>query len=273
MASARPGRAHLIAGGFPPGSDAGHDHDYARLRLLEMLAELEVPASVAGDFTDVQKWLPVSRLLITYVAGPYPDAEQTRIIMQWMADGGRWLGLHGTAGGRAVRVEGSRQRRMLKLEHHAALGGYFLTHPPIRRFRVDVGDAPDRLVDGLPRSFEVADEPYFVEIQDPASTRILLTSEYGPDAVSPAIGTIYESDTSLLPDGKTRALGYVRDVGAGGVTYIALGHCHNPTNNVQTSVHASVHPEGTTPLLFRDPWETVPFQTLLRNAITWGMRG
>ena len=68
-------RAHLITGGFPPGSPAGHDHDYARLRLLGLLAEREIPASVANDFSDVEKWLPVSRLLITYVAGPYPDAD------------------------------------------------------------------------------------------------------------------------------------------------------------------------------------------------------
>ncbi len=271
MATTQPGRAHVIAGGFPRGMDAGHDHDFARLRLLEMLQEQELPASVSNDFTDVEKWLPVSRLLITYVAGPYPDAAQSQSIRQWMEEGGRWLGLHGTAGGRAVRVEGQRQRRMVKLDHHEVLGGYFLTHPPIRRFRVEVGDAPDKLTNGLPPSFEVADEPYFIEVQDPASTRVLLTAEYGPDAVSPAIGTIYDSDTSLMPDGKTRALGYTRDIGKGGVTYVALGHCHNPTNNVQTSVDRSVDPNGTTPLTFRDPWESAPFQTLLRNAITWGM--
>ncbi|MGH2597941.1 MAG: ThuA domain-containing protein [Dehalococcoidia bacterium] len=271
MTANGPARAHLIAGGFPPGSDAGHDHDFARLRLLELLHEEEIPASVSGDFTDVEKWLPVSRLLITYVAGPYPDAEQSGAIRRWLEDGGRWLGLHGTSGGRAVRVEGSRQRRMLKLEHHAVLGGYFLTHPPIRRFRVQVGDADDTLTDGLPASFEVADEPYFVEIQDPASTRVLLTAEYGPEAVSPAIGTIYEKDTSLQPDGRTRVLGYTRDLGRGGVTYIALGHCHNPTNNVQGSVDRSVDPEGTTPLVFREPWETTAFQRLVRNAIGWGM--
>jgi hypothetical protein len=69
-------RAHRIAGGFPPGSMAGHDHDYARLRLLGLLAERGVPASVGNDFADLEKWLPVSGLLITYVAGPYPDAAQ-----------------------------------------------------------------------------------------------------------------------------------------------------------------------------------------------------
>src|SRR5437016_3437470 len=31
MTDTTPRRAHLIAGGFPPGSQAGHDHDYARL--------------------------------------------------------------------------------------------------------------------------------------------------------------------------------------------------------------------------------------------------
>src|SRR6202044_1893694 len=87
MSSALPARAHLIAGGFPPGSAAGHDHDYARLRLLQLLAERDIPASVANDFADVEKWLSVSRLLITYVAGPYPDAAQTRAIERWLEAG------------------------------------------------------------------------------------------------------------------------------------------------------------------------------------------
>src|SRR4051794_30050095 len=74
MTGEKSGRAHLIAGGFPPGASGGHDHDYARLRLLQLLAERDVPASVANDFADIEKWLPVTQLLITYVAGPYPDA-------------------------------------------------------------------------------------------------------------------------------------------------------------------------------------------------------
>jgi hypothetical protein len=215
MADNKPDRAHLIAGGFPPGSMAGHDHDYARLRLLGLLAEQEVPASVANDFTDVEKWLSVSRLLITYVAGPHPDATQCHAIERWLEAGGQWLALHGTSGGRAERVEGLRQRRTVKTEHHALLGSYFLTHPPICRIRVDVR-APDHpLTRGLGASFEVEDEPYFIELQDPGSTEILLTADYGPNAVSPAIGTLYASDTSLQPDGRTRAIGYtVRSGGA-----------------------------------------------------------
>jgi len=259
-------RAHLIAGGFPPGSSAGHDHDHARLRLLGLLAEQDVPASVANDFADIEKWLPVSRLLITYVAGPYPNAAQCRAIQTWLEAGGHWLGLHGTSGGRAERVEGVRQRRTVKTEHHALLGSYFLTHPPICRIRVDVSDTDHPLTRGLGTSFEVEDEPYFIELQDPGATRILLTAEYGPSAVSPSIGTLYASDTSLQPDGKTRVLGYTRAVGDGGVTYFALGHCHNSASRPARAVDST---DTTTPT-FRGPWESDAFMALLRNAITWG---
>jgi type 1 glutamine amidotransferase len=268
MTETKPGHAHLIAGGFPPGSYAGHDHDYARLQLLGLLAERDVPASVANDFADVEKWLPVSRLLITYVAGPYPDAAQSRAIRGWLEAGGHWLALHGTSGGRAERVEGSRQRRTVKTEHHALLGSRFLTHPPICKIRVDVraGDSP--LTRGLGTSFEVEDEPYFIELQDPGSTQILLTADYGANATSPAIGTLYPSDTSLQSDGRTRVLGYTREVGDGSVTYFALGHCHNPA--IRAARPAD--PADTTPPTFRGAWETDAFMALLRNAITWGVR-
>jgi type 1 glutamine amidotransferase len=260
------GRAHVIAGGFPPGSMAGHDHDYARLRLLGLLAEREIPASVANDFTDLEKWLPLSQLLITYVAGPYPDAGQCRALKQWLEAGGHWLALHGTSGGRAERVEGTRQRRTVKTEHHALLGSYFLTHPPICKIRVDVSASDHPLTRGLGVSFEVEDEPYFIELQDPSSTQILLTADYGPNAVSPAIGTLYPRDTSFQPDSKTRVVGYTREIGNGSVTYFALGHCHNPAIR---AARAFVDPADTTPDTFHGPWENPGFGRLLRNAIDW----
>ena len=267
MTDTTPRRAHLIAGGFPAGSQAGHDHDYARLRLLSLLAEGDVPASVANDFGDVEKWLPVSRLLITFAAGPYPDAAQCRAIESWLEAGGHWLALHGTSGGRAESVPGVRQRRTVKTEHHALLGSYFLTHPPICKIHVEVRDAGHRLTRGFGASFDVEDEPYFIELQHPSSTHVLLTADYGPNATSPTIGTLYPTDTSLQADGKTRVLGYTREVGSGGVAYFALGHCHNP------AIRASRNPDptDTTPLTFRGSWETDTFITLLRNAIAWGV--
>ena len=261
------GRAHLITGGFPPGSSAGHDHDHARLRLLTLLAERDIPASAANDFADIEKWLPVSQLLITYVAGPYPDAAQCRAIKSWLEAGGHWLGLHGTSGGRAERVEGTRQRRTVKAEHHALLGSCFLTHPPLCKFRVDVTDPAHPLTQGIGASFDIEDEPYFIELQDPGSTRILLTAEYGAAAVSSSVGTLYGSDTSLQSDGRTRVLGYTRAVGGGGVTYFALGHCHNPASRAARPPD----PADTTPATFRGPWDNGAFMTLLRNAIAHGV--
>ena len=111
------------------------------------------------------------------------------------------------------------------------------------------------------------DEPYFIELQDPGSTRILLTADYGPSVVSPSIGTLYATDTSLQADGRTRVLGYTREVGDGGVTYYALGHCHNPA--IRAARPAD--PADNTPPTFRRPWETDAFIALLRNAIAWGM--
>jgi uncharacterized protein len=267
MTDQKPRRAHLVAGGFPSGMMAGHDLDYARLRLLQLLAECEVPASVANDFADVEKWLPVSRLMITYVAGPYPDAAQCRAIEGWLRAGGYWLGLHGTSGGRAERVEGQRQRRTVKTGHHALLGSYFLTHPPICRISVQVADLDHPLTRGLDPSFEVDDEPYFIELQDRGTTQVLLTADYGPAAVAAAIGTLYPADTSLQSDGRTRVLGYTRAVGDGGVTYIALGHCHNPTIRAARPVD----PADTTPAVFHGAWESAAFTTLLRNAIACGI--
>ena len=261
--------AHLITGGFPPGSLAGHDHDYARLRLLGLLADQDIPASVGNDFADVEKWLPVSRLLITYVAGPYPDAAQCAAMQKWLHAGGHWLALHGTSGGKAERVEGMRSRRTVKSAHHALLGSYFLTHPPIRKFRVDVVDRDHPIARGIGASFEVDDEPYFVELQDPGSTRVLLTAEYGPDAVSPSIGTIYPSDTSLQADGRTRVLGYTREVGDGGVTYFALGHCHNPAIRAARGADAA----DPTPATFHGAWDVDAFTILLRNTLAWATKG
>lgn len=258
-------RAHLITGGFPLGSAAGHDQDYPRLRLLQLLLEQDAQASVANDFADVGKWLPVSRLLITYVAGPYPDATQSRAMREWIEAGGHWLALHGTSGGRAERVEGVRQRRTVKTDHHGLLGSFFLTHPPICRFRVDVQDGDHPVTRGLAQSFEVEDEPYFIELQDPRSTRILLTADYGPNVVSKVVAPLYGADTSLQADGKTRVLGYSRDIGKGAVTYIALGHCHNP------AARAGRAPDPSEVPTFRGSWESAAFLTLLRNAIAWSM--
>jgi hypothetical protein len=231
--------------------------DYARLRLLQLLHEHpQVRSTAANDFTDLARWLPGSQLLLTYVAGPHPNDEQNQVLRQWLEEGGRWFALHGTSGGKAVRVDAPRQgRKMVKTSHHTTLGSFFLNHPPLRKFQVTVSDREHVLTQGLPASFEMIDELYLIELQEPAT----------------GFGFVYDHDTALLPDGKTRVLGYTRTLGKGGVAYIALGHCHSSTTNRQPMVDASVHTVGGVPTLFRGAWETAPFERLLRNGITWGL--
>lgn len=256
-------RAHVVTGGFPAGSPAGHDHDHARLRLLTLLAEQGMPASVGNDFADLEKWLPVSRLVVTYVAGPHPDARQCAALKGWLEGGGHWLALHGTSGGRAERVEGLTQRRTVRTEHHGLLGAMFLTHPPACRFKVDVRDADHPLTRGLPASFEVDDEPYFVELTAPASSRVLLTADYGNRGTWPVTEKLYGRDTSLGSDGRTRVLGYTRSMGTGAVTYLALGHCHDAYSRMGRP--GADGPAAT----YRGPWDSAAFTTLLANAVGW----
>jgi type 1 glutamine amidotransferase len=272
--SPRPSRVHVVAGGFPRGSAAGHDIDYARLRILEHLQkDGRATASVAGDFEDLESWLPGADFLVTYVAGPHPNESQCQLIEGWLEEGGRWLGLHGTSGGRAVPLpEGQPGRTMLRAPHHDVLGCFFLNHPPIRAFRVDVRDSDHPLTRGLPASFVVEDELYLLELSRAEETQVLLTtSDLGRDDPAPrSFGFTYRDDTSLLGEDDTRALGYVRKHGRGAVAYFALGHCHTPTTNIQPFVDASVAAGGKTPLQFRGPWETEAFSRLLRNGIEWG---
>ena len=273
MSASKNNRAHLIVGGFPPGSLAAHDMNYARRRLLEILGESPMlSVTAANDYADIARWLPESRLLITYVAGPFPDLQQNILIAEWIAAGGRWLALHGTSGGKAERV-GERGRRMVKGPHHETLGSFFLNHPPARKFRVDVVDRNHPITRDLPASFEVTDELYLVELQHRETTRILLTTELEHDPSPRGFGFVYERDTALLPDGKTRVVGYTRQIGEGEVIYFALGHCHSPISNGQPFVDASIEASGKTPLTFRGSWEAPEFTRLVSNSIAWSMDG
>jgi uncharacterized protein len=162
-------------------------------------------------------------------------------------------------------------RKMIKMPHHQTLGAFFLNHPPLCKFHVKVTDRSHPLTVGLPESFEVADELYLIELQQPAESQVLLTTELEKDPSPPGFGFVYDEDTSVMPDGKTRVLGYIRKFGKGAVSYFALGHCHGPANNIQPFVDASVAPDGATPTAFRGSWESPAFERLLRNAIAWGV--
>jgi len=273
MTSREPTRAHLVVGGFPPGSTAGHDMDYVRLRLLQLLSEQPgVQTTVANDYFGIEQWLPGRQLLVTYVAFPYLNEPQNDFVKQWLADGGRWLALHGTGSGRSERQPNGNWRS-IQSSHHETLGGLVLGHPPIRKFRVDVADRDHPLTRGLPESFEVMDETYFIRLDSSSKHHLLLTTDLPNDPTPPPnfLGMEFDHTEALQPDGRTRVLGYTKDVDQGGVAYIALGHCHSPYMRQQPFVDASVSPDEKTPPLFLGSWETESFETLLRNGIRWGI--
>ena len=261
---------HLVVGGFPPGSTAGHDMHYARSQLLSFVGEIQhVQPTISSNFSDLATWLPTSQLLITYTSGPFPSGNELVSLNSWLERGGRWLALHGTSGGKAEPVDGDRRRRrMVKMPHHETLGAFFLNHPPIRRFTVNVrGDHP--VVHDMPESFETIDELYFIEVLDPHAT-ILLSTEL-PEDPDPGFGFEVVSDTSLMEDGLNRALGIVCERGNGAVAYLALGHAHSPATNSQPYVDTSVVADTATPQIFRGSWETEGFNNLVRNGVRWGL--
>ena len=175
---------------------------------------------------------------------------------------------------------------MVRTGHHDTLGVFFLDHPPIRRFRVDLvpGAArsdrhAERLLRDVPHGFEVEDELYLLEVVG-ADTTVLLQTELPDDVTPDGFGFAVPKDRSLLPDGRSRALATLRVVPRadadpaaepGGVAYVALGHCHNPSSNSQPVVDASVAADGTTPLTFTGAWDTAGFNQLLHNGIAWAL--
>ena len=268
-------RVHLVAGGFPVGSSAGHDIDFVRRRLLGHLGDCEgVRATVSNDFSDLDRWLPGTSFLITYVAGPFLTQEQSQAVQNWMEEGGRWLALHGSSGGKAVPIpDGRPGRQMSRQAHHDVLGAFFLNHPPIRAFQVDVADDSHPVTRDLPNTFEVQDELYLIEVRQPEEAKVLLTTSdlSATDSAPREFGFTYDEDTSVAEDGKTRVLAYERTTGRGAVVYIALGHCHTPSTNIQPFVDRSVADDGVTPLEFKGAWETSAFQQLVENAVRWGV--
>jgi len=247
--------------------------DYARLKLLRKLeGEDSLSVTVANDFQDIERWLPGTGLLVTYVAGPYPVGSGNEALQAWLEAGGRWFALHGTSGGKAKKTErdGRPAKMMVKDAHHRTLGCFFLNHPPICAFDVTVA-AEHPVTRGLPQRFTVKDELYMIELQDPGASRVLMTTELEKDLSPPGFGFVYDEDTSAGADGRTRVIGYARDVGKGEIVYIGLGHCHTGRDGSPSKVDTSIDPTGAMPAEFHSVWENAAFGRLLDNAVGWGL--
>jgi len=127
----------------------------------------------------------------------------------------------------------------------------------------------------------VADEPYNLEMQPlehphAADCQVFLTAD--PDTVAEGCNVRPANPLSIANNAdalrtRSQTLGYTRDWGelGGGVTYIALGHCHSAGTNNQTAFDENMGTGGKVLQNFFGQWQLNPaFERLMKNCLEWG---
>ncbi|MDX1650801.1 MAG: ThuA domain-containing protein [Myxococcota bacterium] len=246
------------AAGRPAAVDAAlvvggryHDFDYARLRLLELLAELpEVRVRVWPDYADVDA-IASCRFLVSYTCDVRPDPARQEGLARFVADGGRWLALHGTHAALDFTPEGvAAPDVMPRLVH--VLGSRFVAHPPIAPYRVEPSDPEHPLVAGV-GAFETDDELYLMELPEPEALVPLLETRFAGEAPGFVVRDWRHADRHLVS--------YLRPYGRGAVLYNTLGHCRG---------HHDMRPVmDWYPRVERGSWERPAFRELLRRGLRW----
>ena len=212
----------------------------ARLLGLLKSSEQRLVVTKGSDYSDVAKWLKPTKgaaLLITYMAGPYPNTEQNAAIREWLTAGGRWVALHAS---NAVFTKGAYG----SVDFNETLGTAFVGHPPLHTFPVTVADTSHPITKGLPVTFEAFDELYINDLH--AAVR--------EEELSPLLTAFNKHDD------QEHVIAYTREVGQGTVAYIGLGHCHDQWEPNREVDGACV-----------GPWDSEAFTTLLSNSISWGV--
>lgn len=238
-------QVHLIAAG------KFHDIDFARLELLKLLAEHgEIRTSVSSDYADTVR-ISAADLLITYTCDLVPDAEQTRVLADWVERGGRWLALHGTNSVLRFAADGKVDCPDENPEFMALLGTRFTAHPPIAPFKVTITRDDHRMSKGL-RSFVIEDELFLT--RRTAEIDVLLHTSF--------TGSCPEFRDEQWDERQVPIL-YERRIGHGGILYLTLGHCRG---------HYDLRPVASFwPHPQRCGWNYPVFYELLRRGVRWGL--
>jgi len=238
-------KVHLIAAG------KYHDIDFARLELLNLLAEHpEARTTVAADYaaTDL---IAQSRLLVTYTCDLAASPEETAALSRWIEQGGRWLALHGTNSLLRFGADGTVEIPDSAPGFMELLGTQFVGHPPIGRYKVQVTRADHQMTTGL-RDFGVVDELYLT--RKTAAYDVLLHTAF--KGTCPEFGP-QEWDEAEVP------VLYERKLGKGSILYLTLGHCRGHYD-LRPLADFYPHPE-------RCAWNYPVFYELLRRGIRWGL--
>jgi type 1 glutamine amidotransferase len=234
-----------------------HDFDYARLQLLDALAQWEqVRTRVFENYASLDA-LQRADLLVTYACNLRPIGTQQDALVNFVERGGRWLALHGTNSPIDPPDASSPVFRTPRALGPVAnvLGSQFLGHPPIAPYTVEI-TAPDHpLVAGL-EPFEASDELYVSELHPPLE--VLLHAQYTGVSRGFAEGTV--------TDDEPQPVLYLRRSGGGTVCYFTLGHCRG---------RFDVQDLGKEDLGRRDfgSWVVPEFRTVLGRCLHWAVTG
>jgi uncharacterized protein len=235
-----------------------HDFDFARLRLLELLAtDQRIRTQVSNNYEDVEA-LNSSDILITYTCDVRPSTDAQVAVKRWVENGGRVFALHATNSAFDAPAEfsdgpfGTPDAFPVFAE---VLGSRFLSHPAIEPYpvRVTPGKENHPLVQGI-STFTANDELYLSEF----------TADVEPLLETRWTGTTQGFATADWPNDEPRLVLYKRPLGKGEVLYFTLGHCrshwdmkHAPFNGMRW------------PTLDRGSWDLEEYNEILRRGIAW----
>ncbi len=213
-----------------------HDFDFARRKLLDALyAAGGIRTDVFSNYDDAAA-IEAGDLLVSYTSQVPVGDEQCAALRRYLEGGGRWFAIHAS--------NSVRDNAYLP----AILGSRFIAHPPYMHYTVSVARPHDSLVQGIDERFEVDDELYLIE-QHADDIEVLLHTTWGGEAMR-----------KQFPEA-VRPLMYRRKLGAGGVLYLALGHCNRPFDRPR--------PDAPDLSDHRGPWGLPVYQELIRRGIDW----
>lgn len=224
--------ANLICGS----PHRNHDFDFARIRLAQAIYDAgDIRTDCFIDYENVAA-LQGSNLLVSYTSQvPVSEAASTAL-QGFLERGGRWFALHASnsVGSNTIVPQ--------------IMGTRFITHPPYRRFRVDITRRDDPLLQDI-APFEIDDELYCIETMRD-DIEVLMHCRWGGEAFG---GRMMETtDWPLM---------YRRRVGAGGVLYLALGHANRP--------YDKPFADGPDQPDHRGPWDVPVFREIVRRGVEW----
>ncbi len=228
-----------------------HDMDFARLELLTFLGEhdrLRVTVRDAYQASDIRN----ARMIVSYTCNIVADDPALDALDAFFEAGGRWFALHGTNSRIVLETERSVLCPPLPGRLLDILGSQFAAHPAPDGFKVTPCDSDHPLVAGI-EPFRVTDEQYLQ--RHLPGNQVLLTTRF--EGATPLF------ETTEWPAADHQVM-YVRDVRAGAVLYLTLGHARG-RYDMQPLM-------DDYPFVERGSWPHPVFRELVRRGISWAMK-